>query len=301
MQPSPIAYDDWTTDGHSFSWHGHKVFYRSEGTGAPLLLLHGFPTCSWDWSWISGRLAQTYRLIIPDMLDCGRSRNPFSRSLTIMDQVDMLADLLAELDLPAVRILAHDVGDTIAQEILARQQERRFPTRILSVTYLNGGLLPDHHRPTPGQELLAGPFGWFAARFAKKEVLLEAFGDVFAEKTRPGRDLLNAFWPSIVGINGRGSLRRRIGYMAERAENAHRWVGAVKGTTTPQHLIVGLEDPVSGGHMAKALARIAPMVAITALEGIGHYPQVEAPEQVVDAFLSRIAPKTETFNRDYLG
>lgn len=285
ITPSPVSYDDWKQDGNFFSFGSHRVFYKEFGEGSPLLMIHGFPTCSWDWSWITDDLKDKFKLIIPDTMDSGSSKNPYRRKVTVMEQVDMLEALLEKLDLGAVHILAHDLGDTIAQEILARQQERRLSFRVMSAVYLNGGMLPDLHRPTDGQFRLAGPFGWWVARFMPTEKLLEGFASVFAEETRPDREMLNAFLPSILGQGGRTSLRRRIGYMAERQEFAYRWVGALKGTTVAQHMINGTADPVSGGHVADGIERRASTIKVTRLKGIGHYPQVEAPKEVVKAFL----------------
>lgn len=285
MTPSPISYEDWQKEGQYFSFNRHRVFYKDIGQGIPLLLLHGFPTCSWDWSWITGTLEHHFHMLIPDMMDSGASKNPYHKAASVMDQVDMLEALMEQTGLTAVHILAHDVGDTLAQELLARQQERKLEVKILSVTYLNGGIIPDLHRPTDGQKKLAGPFGGLVARFVAKEKMLDGFAGVFGEETRPDTDMLNAFWPTIVGSNGRASLRRRIRYIEERRENAHRWVGAIKGATVPQHMINGVEDPVSGGHVATELERRASTVKVTRLAGIGHYPQVEDPEAVVGAFM----------------
>ncbi len=286
MTPSPISYDEWIDTFETFSYSGHRIAYRQMGEGPALLLLHGFPTCSWDWSWITPALSDHFSLIIPDLMDAGRSHNPYGKTVSIMTQVDMISTLIDRIGIPAIHILPHDVGDTVAQEILARQQEKRLGFRALSVTYLNGGLLPEFHRPTDGQKLLAGPLGWFAARFASKDRMMDGFASVFGEKTRPSREQKTLFWRTIQGINGRGSIRRRINYMKERRDQQHRWVGAMKGATIPQFMINGTADPVSGKHAVDGLSRRIPAVEITRIPSIGHYPQIEAPDAVVAAFIN---------------
>lgn len=44
-----IALADWQAQGHDFLWHGQLIRYWTAGEGEPLLLIHGFPTASWDW------------------------------------------------------------------------------------------------------------------------------------------------------------------------------------------------------------------------------------------------------------
>lgn len=292
MQDSPISYQEWRDAGTEWSWGRHTVFYRmidrKDDSGvqstAPLLLIHGFPTCSWDWSWMTDSLAEHFPLIAPDLLDYGQSRNPSGKACSIHDQADMIEGLLEHLGQAHVHILAHDVGDTVAQELLARQIEKRLPFQILSCVFLNGGLLPDLHRPRPVQKALAGPFGWFIAHLADSHKMLAGFADVFSEDHRPNAEQLEAFWPTIIGMNGRGSFSRRIRYMKERRRFAQRWVGALKGTTAPLMLINGLADPVSGAHVADGFRVRVPDGRIARLAGIGHYPQVEAPDEVLTAF-----------------
>jgi pimeloyl-ACP methyl ester carboxylesterase len=74
--------------------------------------------------------------------------------------------------------------------------------------------------------------------------------------------------------------------MAERRAHRERWVGALVNATIPLRLVDGPEDPVSGAHLAARYRELVPDADVVLLPGIGHYPQVEAPEQVVAAFLA---------------
>ena len=51
----------------------------------------------------------------------------------------------------------------------------------------------------------------------------------------------------------------------------------------PLHLIWGLDDPVSGRHVLEQATRILPRAVVTELDGVGHFPQAEAPEAVATA------------------
>jgi len=302
MQEAPISFDEWKNRGSYFLWHNHKVFYGTinepdannqessafEATVPEkpvLLLIHGFPTAGWDWCWITDTLSKHFTLIVPDLLDYGLSENQYKRTCTILDQAAMLEALMRELGHTGVHILAHAVGDTVAQELFAHQQARNLDFRILSAVFLNGGMLPDLHRPRPAQLALAGKLGWLWARLVKREKMLNGFADVFGTDTRPEGEFLDEFWPIMKGVNGRSSFARRIRYMLERKQFADRWIGALKGTTVPLVLINGTADPVSGGHAADGFEKRIPNASVKRLKGIGHYPQIEAPQDVLKHIL----------------
>jgi len=71
--------------------------------------------------------------------------------------------------------------------------------------------------------------------------------------------------------------------MEERKRNRARWVGALTRSPIPMRVIDGAADPVSGAHMVDRYRELVQGADAVLLEGIGHYPQVEAPRAVLDA------------------
>ena len=55
----------------------------------------------------------------------------------------------------------------------------------------------------------------------------------------------------------------------------------------PLHLVWGLNDPVSGRHVMEKATALLSHAKVTALAGIGHYPQSESPQAVVAAIRTR--------------
>ena len=103
-------------------------------------MVHGFPTSSWDWQKVWDALSHSYQLIAPDLIGFGYSDKPSGYPYSMFDQADLIEQLLTHLGILNYDILAHDVGDTVAQELLARQWERK-AANIRSCCLLNGGLL----------------------------------------------------------------------------------------------------------------------------------------------------------------
>jgi pimeloyl-ACP methyl ester carboxylesterase len=182
-------------------------------------------------------------------------------------------------------VLAHDYGDSVAQELLARQAEPGARPRLRSVAFLNGGLFPETHRPVLMQRLLLSPLGPLVGRLASRAKLADNMRRIFGPATQPDATLLDGFWRLITTNDGRAVMHRLIRYMRERREQRARWVGALQRATVPLQLIDGAADPVSGAHMAQRYRELVPQPDVTLLEGIGHYPQVEAPGAVLAAYL----------------
>jgi pimeloyl-ACP methyl ester carboxylesterase len=82
-------------------------------------------------------------------------------------------------------------------------------------------------------------------------------------------------------------LPKLIGYLRERRVHRDRWVGALvaAAAATPLRFIDGLVDPISGADMVARYRELVPRPDVVELPGVGHYPQLEAPGDVVTAIL----------------
>lgn len=276
----------WQATGKHFLYkEKYKIFYQQAGTGTPLLLLHGFPTASWDWHKLWEPLSQRYRLVAPDFLGFGFSDKPRRYPYSILDQADMVEALLGHLGIKEFRVLAHDFGDTVLQELLARMIDRQAAGEeswtIASVVLLNGGIFPDAHRPRPIQKALISPLGFLLTPFLNKRKLRDNFHVIFGKDTPPSDQEIDEFYALIDHQKGKYIFHRLIRYMAERRTHRERWLGALQNCPVPLRLINGLADPISGQQMVDYYDRVIAQPDVIRLPLIGHYPQTEAPEKVL--------------------
>ncbi|WP_395373495.1 alpha/beta fold hydrolase [Marinicella sp. W31] len=276
---------EWHQAGNTFNFQNQQIFYLDNAAQDKpvLVLLHGFPTSSFDWIDVWSALDSQYRLIAMDFLGFGLSDKPRQHTYTIAEQTNIQEALLQKLAIKKYHVLAHDYGTTVAQELLARHQEKALQGQLLSVTFLNGGILPDWHRPRLIQKLLLTPIGWLLSRLLSQRTFNKSFAAVFAEQTQPTQQQLEDFWSLICYKGGHRIAHRLMNYVPERKQFKKRWVGAMK-TSLPIKVINGLEDPVSGRHMMDVCRKQFPELDMTLLEDVGHYPQTEAPQAVLSAF-----------------
>ena len=291
MPLTEIPLSAWRKRSQTFDFHGRTLRYWVAGQGEPLLLIHGFPTASWDWHYLWQPLAQRNLVIACDMLGFGDSAKPLDHGYCLLEQADLQQALLAHLRVEQpVHVLAHDYGDSVAQELLARHYEGRF--HMASCVFLNGGLFPETHRPALVQKLLLSPLGWMIGRAFGRNALANSFSQIFGPNTRPSESALDDLWSLIDCHDGTRILHKLIAYIPQRGRMRERWVAAMQREEVPLRVIDGEMDPISGAHMVARYCELVPHADTVLLANIGHYPQIEAPVQVLKhylAFRERIA------------
>ena len=275
----------WIKSGRHESLAGWRIFTRIEASPdkPPLLLIHGYPTASFDWHPLWRDLAQRYSLYALDLPGFGLSDKPPDFDYPIAAQADVCEALLALHGVKRPHVLAHDYGVTVAQELLAREREGRVP--LASVCFLNGGLFPETHRARPVQKLLAHPWtGPLLARAISYRGFARTMRRIGGRNPPPEQDLRDLWW-LMQQHDGRQALARLISYMEQRRVQRPRWVGALVESTVPRRLLCGALDPVSGRHLAERYRQLVPQPDVVVFDDLGHYPHLEDPAAVLAAYL----------------
>lgn len=265
-----------------------NVFARSGGAGSWCTLFHGFPTSSWDWHRVWPTLTARRHTLAFDFLGFGDSDKPQEHAYSMIEQADLVLALWQRHGVTSTDLVVHDYGVSIAQEILARHAEGGLGVALTSVTFLNGGIYPDLHRPQPSQTMLLDPEqGPKMADFVTAETFAMALRATFAPERQPNDAELADAWATVARRDGHRIGHRLIQYIRDRERHAQRWVHALETTTVPRHFLWGMLDPVSGAHMAARLAERLPDADLVRLDDVAHWPQLEAPD-VIARHLERI-------------
>lgn len=288
-----ITLAQWRQQGELESINGQQIFTRTGGNkSAPaLVLIHGYPSASWDWEGMWQALTQRYYVITLDMLGFGFSAKPKDARYLITEQADIFEYYLHKLNITDYHILAHDYGDTVAQELLARQREGSAKQRIASVCLLNGGLFPETHKPVLIQKLLLSPLGPLVSKLITKRKFADNLRRIFGPNTPPTPEVVDSLWQLLNHNNGLAVMHKLIDYIPQRQQHRERWVEAIIESNVPVKLINGSKDPISGQHMAQRYRQLisnasnANDVNVTELTQLGHYPQLEDAEAVTTAYL----------------
>ncbi|KAF1668356.1 Mesoderm-specific transcript protein, partial [Aptenodytes patagonicus] len=266
----------WRSSGGYFSYKDQNIFYRDStgavGSSDVVVLLHGFPTSSYDWCKIWEGLTQRFhRVIALDFVGFGFSDKPRPHRYSIFEQASIVEGLVRHLGLRHQRInlLSHDYGDTVAQELLHRSLQPLMLWLLFFLSHPITRLLP-----------------------CRSELF---FFSGSGQSSGPTRSLRR---------QSTGTCGRRCGpmtaislflfsilqYINQRKKHRDRWVGALMSTSVPLHLIYGPLDPVNPHpEFLQLYKKVLPMSTVSVLDDhISHYPQLEDPTGFLNAYLNFI-------------
>jgi len=271
-------------DRQSFS-----LFCRVVGSGSWLTLLHGFPTCAWDWAGVADALTTEHRLLLPDLLGFGDSDKPAGHHYSLVEQADAIEALWRHYDVHETALAAHDIGASVAQELVARQSEGRLSVRLTHVVFLNAALYDGVSRPRPVQKLLAhGLIGPVLARVVTEKLFTRNLAAVFSPAHPLAHSIGHDYWSAFQRRSSAALMHHLLQYIPERQRHHVRWEAALDRTTVPLQFVWGMQDPVSGAALADVIRTRVPRAELLALDDVGHYPQLEVPERVGPALAAAL-------------
>ncbi|MFK7770518.1 MAG: alpha/beta fold hydrolase [Saprospiraceae bacterium] len=278
----------WKNKGQFLEINGHQIFYIQEGSGPQLLILHGYPYNTFEWKFVWKELVKKYSIVTFDYLGMGFSDKPQDHVYSFREHCEMINQLLDILNINTTHILSHDLGVSIAQELIARDREGKNNFKIESLVYMNGGLFMDTYQPRLIQRLLSQspkPIGKLLSNLLSKPKLDKTIKNVFGPETQPSELLLQQFWDILNYKDGK-AIAYLIGRLVfDKVNHQERWISAMQSTSVPMCFINGPSDPNSGIHMANRYEELIPNPNVKLLDdNIGHWPQIEDPKGVLDAY-----------------
>jgi pimeloyl-ACP methyl ester carboxylesterase len=249
---------------------------------APLVLLHGFPSSSFDYHLVLPQLARDRRVVLFDLPGFGFSDKPERYSYSLFEQADVVEALLARLKIARPHVIAHDLGVSVACELLARQQRKLNQLDFASLSLMSAGIYDDLARVTPSQKILQTPLGGFFAGLAVGSFFKLQMAQVFARAVDGAE--LDAMWEQILYLDGHKRLPQIASYIGERARFEERWLSALRTAEgLPVHVLWGSRDPTSRFAIAERLVEEIAGAELTRMSKVGHYPQLEAPDETAYA------------------
>jgi pimeloyl-ACP methyl ester carboxylesterase len=281
--------DQWRSQGRFERVAGLEVFVHDTGGGAEgLLVLHGFPSSSSDWARVLPSLSAGRRVLLFDFPGFGLSEKPEAYGYSLFEQADVAVQLARAHGLTRVHLVAHDMGASVATELLARRERGLWPVELRSVSLLNGSVYLELASLTLSQRLLRSPLGAVFARLSSYRTFRAQLRRIVATPLAEAE--LHAMWAQLQARDGAKRLPQLIAYLDERTRFAARWHAALRRLDVPTLVLWGRRDPVAVLAIAERLAREVPSAQLVTLEA-GHYPMLEDPAGVagaLTAFFDRV-------------
>lgn len=232
----------------------------------PVVLIHGFPGSSHDWSSVVPDLPG--RVIAFDLPGYGFSDKSPEESYSLFDQADVVEGLLHGIGVKRCVIVAHDMGDTVTAELACRTNagERGFDIEQIILT--NGSIFIDLAQLTRGQRLIlrlpnrAVPFSLPGV------VLRRSLMESFTPAAPPPPGAIDTLVAMIRRDHGDRLMPKLIRYIEERRVHQERWTAG----------FVDFDGPLA---MTERMKSLRPDTTVITLDGVGHWPAIEAPQWLV--------------------
>lgn len=270
----------WRERGRYVDTPEGKVWAMEAGNGqVPVLVLHGFPTSSWDFAEAIELVARGRRVIAFDFVGYGYSVKPRDHGYSLFEQADVAELVARAFGVERAHVWAHDMGTSVATELCARRERKLLSFGIESLVLMNGSVHIEMASLTVGQRILKTPLGPLFAKLSSRRTFGPQIRRVFSKP--PSDAEIDAMWELIEREDGVARLPQLIRYTEERTRFARRWIGALERLEVPTLVAWGRKDPVAVVAIAEQLAREIPGAKLELWDDLAHYPQVEDPARVV--------------------
>jgi haloalkane dehalogenase len=268
-----------------------RLSYVDEGSGPPVVLVHGTPTWSFLWRRLVARLAAAgHRVIAPDHLGFGLSDKPPGAPYRPEDHARRLRLLLDALDLQGATLVLHDFGGPIGLAYALDHLDG--PNRLAGLVLLNtwGWALGGDRRLAFGARLGAGALGrLLCLRFnAEPRWLIPA---VFADRRR----LTPAAHRQYLAPFPDPASRAAPWALAQALLGSSAWYDGLRGALearrealagVPALLVWGMRDPAFGPAYLARWRALLPHARVVEVGDAGHFVQEEAPDALADGVLA---------------
>ena len=260
--------------------HGHDVAYRLAGEGETILLVHGMASSSRTWREVMPELAERHRVLAPDLLGHGASGKA-ATDYSLGAHASMLRDLIDRLGIERATVVGHSLGGGVAMQFSYQYPDRC--ERLVLVS--SGGLGREvsfilRTLSLPGAELvlpIVTPA--FVRRWGNA---LSAW--LWDRGIRSGR--LAEMWSAYASLGDAETRRAYFRTLRAVVDPGGQTVSAIDRLylteAMPTLILWGDADPIIPVDHAWSAHAAMPGSRLEIFEGVGHFPQSEAPKRFVE-------------------
>ena len=289
----------WKSSGHYIPYgpFAHQLFVKELGSSeAPadktLLLIHGFPESSYSYhAVVDGLMKRFDRIILFDMLGYGMSDKPIADyTYSLFEQADTVFEVWKHFGIKGGHMLSHDMGDSVATEIVARHANGLLPAwfsdGLQSLTFTNGSMVLELADLRITQKILLSKYGHLMRNLTTFKLFDQQVRSAHGND-RLSADEIQSLWNLNVYNDGHQKTYLTIKYLNDRKRfEKTRWLPALSEVEVPIHICWGDADAVARIEMAYYLKKnVCPNAQLTIMKGLGHFCQMGSPEEWVEYVL----------------
>jgi pimeloyl-ACP methyl ester carboxylesterase len=293
---NPKLLQKWVKEGSFQKINGHDIFVHASGKapveGHGVLIVHGYPGSSWDFSNVVPQVAKKTKVVVIDMLGFGQSDKPldgtFKQYYSLMKQADLYEAVAKAQGLKEVVLVAHDMGQTVGLELMTRHDEGKLSFKIRHAILLDGSTLVDMVELAEMQKKLLKLPDKAGTKHLDFNEFREGLRPTFG-KGKVTEEILDVMTAQVFAKDGDLVMAQTLRYLDERREFYDRWVGTFGHfRTAPLSIYWGVQDPVAIVAMADRIKLWSPTTDVYKIKSSGHWPSIEVPDVIADAIIARL-------------
>ena len=257
------------------------MHYVAEGTGRPVLFVHGTPTWSFEFRHLIRALSREFRCVAPDHLGFGLSERPVGVHYSAEEHAKNLAEFAESLSLEDFDLVVHDYGGPIGLPLALER-----PGRVRRLVLLNTWMWrldddPDMRRKARIAGSALGRILYRRLNFSLRVIAPSAFGDRRKLTPEIHRQYLSVFpdpdsrekvlWALARGLLGEGKFYESL------------WQQRARLAGVPALIVWGMKDSAFRPHLLERWKAALPQARVVESPNAGHWPHEEEPEAVIEA------------------
>jgi pimeloyl-ACP methyl ester carboxylesterase len=271
-------------EGSLIELDGRSAHVVRSGRGEPVVLLHGFGSSAYSWRHVTSALANQYELIAIDLNGHGfTERSRGGAAYTVAGQLALVLGVMDELGIESAHLVGHSYGGALAAHLAWRHPER---ARSLVLVGSARTSYPWDRRHFSAA-ITPLTYLYVRTRAIKRQAVEKGLVRSFADDSQVTPELVDAYYER---IRVEGVSRAFLGL--SRPTSEPRELPDLARLDLPVLMVWGTEDELTVLEEARQVSETLPDAEFVVLDGIGHIPLEESPEQLADLmreFLGRTA------------
>jgi haloalkane dehalogenase len=259
---------------------GRWMHYVDEGEGETILFVHGTPTWSFEWRHLVRGLSSEYRCVAPDLMGFGLSDRPADFAYTPEAHARALREFVDALDLRGFTLVVHDFGGPISLPLALDE-----PGWVRRLVVLNSWMwsLRGDPQMERAARIVGGSLGrWMYRRlnFSLRVIVPSAYAD--RKKLTP--HIHRQYLAPFPDADSRGRVLWALAHalMGSSEHYDALWRRRDRLRDLPALIVWGTRDPAFKPPLLDRWKEALPHARIVTLP-VGHWPQEEAPDEVLAA------------------
>ncbi|WP_436375069.1 alpha/beta fold hydrolase [Cytobacillus sp. BC1816] len=244
--------------------NGTAISYYDEGTGEPLVLLHGFCGSKDYWARVIPILAEDFRVIAVDLPGHGGSSLP-AGDPSIEKMAEVIKGAIDELGLGKVSLFGHSLGGYVTLAFAESYEEK-----LKSFSLVHSTASPDSEEGKKGRDIAAGKIDKEGIKSFIEGLVPKLFapGEKHPEEIQMAKEIGYRISPE--------GAKAALKAMKLRADRSH----VLKSTKLPLLLVAGDKDQIIP--LEKSFAVEGPNIKQVNIKAAGHMSMYEAPEELAE-------------------